>query len=161
MDEKLEKHIKDSLNHKINILNSCKIMVEYLLKNGQEQLAIDLTNRCLIHDNSKFSNEEINCFMNLKPNKETFVNPQKTLSEEEKKAIKLHWKNNKHHPEYYENVNDMEEVDILEMVCDWHSRSVEFGTDLIEFAKVRQENRFHFSKNVFEKILMYCYILNS
>jgi len=35
-------------------------------------------------------------------------------------AVKHHYKNNSHHPEYYKNgISDMSENDKLEMVCDW------------------------------------------
>ena len=46
----------------------------------------------------------------------------------------------------------MKEIDIIEMVCDWHARSVQYGTNLMEFVTVRQENRFKFPQEMYEKI---------
>ena len=54
----------------------------------------------------------------------------------------------------------MNEVDILEMCCDWHARSIQYHTDFLSFVKIRQENRFHFPKDMFDKIWKYCLILN-
>lgn len=36
--------------------------------------------------------------------------------------IETHWKNNRHHPEYFKDISNMEELDIIEMVCDWYAR---------------------------------------
>jgi hypothetical protein len=83
------------------------------------------------------------------------------LSEEQQKLVELHWKNNRHHPEYFDDVSQMEEIDIIEMCCDWHARSVQYDTDLLEFAKIRQENRFHFPEDMYKKILKYCNVLLS
>ena len=53
----------------------------------------------------------------------------------------------------------MDDVDILEMVCDWAAKSYQTNTSLLEFVKIRQENRFHFPDEMFAKILKYCEIL--
>ena len=46
-------------------------------------------------------------------------------------AIKHHFEVSKHHPEHYKNgVNDMSLVDIIEMVCDWHSSAKTRGLPL-------------------------------
>ena len=36
---------------------------------------------------------------------------------------------NKHHPEAHESINDMNEVDIIEMVCDWTAMAQELGDE--------------------------------
>ncbi len=36
---------------------------------------------------------------------------------------------NRHHPEYHADPNDMPEVDLIEMICDWTAMSLEFGQD--------------------------------
>ena len=91
----------------------------------------------------------------------SFTNANSGLDEIMKKSIELHWKHNSHHPEYFENVEDMSELDIMEMCCDWHARSQQYGTDFLSFVKTRQENRFHFPETMFEKIWNYCVILEN
>ena len=48
----------------------------------------------------------------------------KEMLESIQPAIKHHYKNNRHHPEYYKNgFQDMTELDKLEMIADWVSAS--------------------------------------
>ncbi len=46
-----------------------------------------------------------------------------------RKAIDHHMMTNRHHPEFHADPNDMTEVDLIEMVCDWTAMSQEFGQD--------------------------------
>jgi hypothetical protein len=47
-----------------------------------------------------------------------------------------HVQTNPHHPEYWSGgIDTMPRLYKAEMVCDWHARSSEFGTDLREWAK--------------------------
>ena len=36
---------------------------------------------------------------------------------------------NRHHPDFHADPNDMTDVDLIEMVCDWTAMSQEFGQD--------------------------------
>ena len=43
-------------------------------------------------------------------------------------GLALHYKNNRHHPEHFENgINDMTLIDIVEMVCDWMAAAEKNG----------------------------------
>ena len=53
----------------------------------------------------------------------------------------------------------MTELDIIEMVCDWAARSEQYGTDLLDFIKERQHNRFHFSNKVYAEVEKYCKLI--
>jgi Family of unknown function (DUF5662) len=46
-----------------------------------------------------------------------------------KLAIHHHVPVNRHHPEFHADPNDMSDVDLIEMVCDWTAMSQEFGQD--------------------------------
>lgn len=46
-----------------------------------------------------------------------------------KKAIHHHVTSNRHHPDSHANPNDMSDVDLIEMVCDWTAMAQEFGQD--------------------------------
>jgi hypothetical protein len=92
-------------------------------------------------------------------NQESFINPEVQLSAHQREIIEMHWENNRHHPEHFEDIVSMTELDIVEMCCDWYARSLQYGTDFIEFIKTRQETRFHFPEDMFNEILKYCIIL--
>lgn len=158
MSGKIDWFIKDTLLHKSMVIDSGMIMVEYLFENGDSCLAKHLLQRIVEHDNSKFTDEELFSLASLDDNT-ALKDPNSLLSDEQKRLVEIHWKNNRHHPEYFNDVSEMEEVDILEMVCDWHARSRQYHTDLMEFVKVRQNNRFHFPEPMFERIIKYCRIL--
>ena len=91
---------------------------------------------------------------------ECFKNAKYKLSKEERDIIRLHWKNNRHHPEHFNDINQMSDLDIWEMVCDWYARSLQYGTNFLEFVSTRQKNRFDFPEQQFEKIYKYCITVN-
>lgn len=83
----------------------------------------------------------------------------KSLSQVKIDSIKLHWKRNSHHPEHYESCIDMSKLDIMEMVCDWYARSLQYNTDFLEYIKEKQKTRFHFPDWMFAEIWHYCEVL--
>lgn len=154
-------HIKDNIIHKQLVLDSAYILCEYLFSINKQELGLQLIQRAVEHDNSKFNNNELFDISDIKDDFKNFKNPEQLLSENDQEKIKEHWKNNRHHPEHFSNIENMEELDILEMICDWDARSKQHNTNLIDFVKVRQNNRFHFPQKMFEKILNYCYIITN
>lgn len=159
MSNYVEDQFKDFLLHKQYILQSGHILIIHLLKTGRREEAIELTKRLAEHDNSKVLSDELDYIMKLECNKKSFTDANYCLTDAERKVIEKHWQHNPHHPEFHKNYSDMTELDIMEMVCDWHSRSVQYKTDLISFVKTRQENRFRFPEDMFRKILAYCEVL--
>lgn len=157
--QKAIKHLNDLLEHKRFILISCNIMVDWLFKQGQEELAIELVRRAIVHDNSKFSKDELSYIIQLSESNDSLTNPNYIMNDNDRKCIELHWKHNRHHPEFYSNIEDMKEIDIIEMVCDWYARSLQLNTDLMEFVYTRQQNRFKFPEKMFDMIVSYCNIL--
>ena len=57
-------------------------------------------------------------------------------------AIDHHRRVNEHHPEYWGGIDNMPELFVAEMVCDWYARSQEFGTDLREWIRGHAYERF-------------------
>ena len=157
--EKAIKQLNDLLEHKRFILISCNIMIDWLFSNGEDKLAIELVRRAIVHDNTKFHNDEIEYIIKLSEDNGNLTDPNYVMTEADKKCIELHWRNNRHHPEHFKNINEMKEIDIIEMVCDWYARSLQLNTNFMEFVYTRQENRFHFPEEMFKTILKYCNIL--
>lgn len=162
MDDLKEKqmlYIRDLINHKKYFFESAYKLSSYFLENNQEDMALEIVKRAFIHDFSKLSENEFSSFMVFKNYNSSLKNADVSYCEEEKVFLTEHWKHNRHHPEYWSDINDMSEIDIAEMVCDWHARSTEFNTDLREFIAVRQENRFQFSEEILKKVTKYVEIL--
>jgi hypothetical protein len=156
---KIYDHIRETMLHKSFVVTACVKMSEYLLRDNRMDIAIALLQRANIHDNSKLVGPELELLSSLFGNQSAFINPNIMLTDSEREIIEKHWENNRHHPEHFNNMTKMNELDILEMVCDWYARSLQYKTDFLEFVKTRQETRFHFPKEMFEKIYKYCEIL--
>jgi hypothetical protein len=156
--DRILEHIDETLIHKQYILQSARILSRYLIENGNLDAALELVKRCSVHDDSKFSPEEIYAFIKLS-NKESLKNAKATLDEATKEALKLHWENNGHHPEHFEDYSMMTDLDLMEMACDCNARSMQYDTNLLDFIEIRQEQRFHFPTDMYEKYKSYCVIL--
>lgn len=155
-----EKVFVDTLIHKKFFMKSAEILITYLTTEGAIDRAKQLKERAIIHDNSKIENyKELEALSKIIDDKSNLKNPRKPLNKYIKKSIKLHWKNNSHHPEHFKNIWDMERIDVMEMCIDWHARSLQFGTDFMEFVISKNESRFHFPDCIFSEILHYCNIL--
>ena len=158
--EKLSKEINDTLLHRNFVLRSGQYLASYLMQHGRNLDAIQLIGRCMVHDMSKIINtEEFMALASIVDDLSELSDEGHVLSEKQRKAIELHWKNNSHHPEYYDNPNDMTDLDLLEMACDIHARSKQFKTDLMKYVELQQEKRYHFGKSHYKKLTYYCKIL--
>lgn len=102
-----------------------------LLANASEH-GDELIARAKIHDASKFGPEEfipyvwLTEFHRCRRTGESFEYPA-GVEERVQQAVEHHVTANRHHPEYYADPNDMTEVDLIEMVCDWTAMAQEFG----------------------------------
>jgi len=87
------------------------------------KLQIEIGKRALEHDHSKLVQPEVSVFTKYTPKlASTTYGSEKyqAFLTEMKPALEHHYKNNRHHPEYFKNgVDDMNLIDILEMLCDW------------------------------------------
>jgi len=98
------------------------------------ELARRLLQRCCKHDLSKFQGIEWD-----------------TLHRDEEKetlrlAIHQHQQTNDHHPEYHvDGIAAMNDAQVAEMVCDWHARQSEMGTDFRSFIRVQAPKRWGFT----------------
>lgn len=151
--------IKDTITHKKIVLDAGFKISKYFFENSQIDLGIKILQRVAVHDNSKFSRKELESLSEIYKSDECFKNAKYTLSEKEKNNIELHWRHNSHHPEHFKDIEDMSKVDVVEMVCDWYARSIQYKTDLIDFIKTRQVTRFNFPEHIWEEILYYANIL--
>lgn len=109
------------------------------------------------HDNSKLLNKtEFQALTSIINDKTCLRDPNMAFSAYKQDVIELHWKNNEHHPEHYEKPQDMPRVRRIEFVCDCYARSLQYGTELLDFMNTRQVSRFHFPDDMFGEIMGYC-----
>jgi hypothetical protein len=157
------KQLQDTIKHKNNVIEIGTQLSQKLMQIGHEKLSLKLLERIYNHDNTKFSNREFYGLADNVHDKRSLknVNEDQIAKEEKMKFIKFHWFSNKHHPEYYSDVNDMKLLDILEMCCDWYARSKEFDNDPIEFFNKKQGTRWNFNKEMQETIIKHLRALKS
>lgn len=158
--EKVINQLEDTVMHKKLVLDSCLMMSKYLISEGDEDISLDLLKRASTHDMSKFEVDELKNLSEIPPNEDVFQNPEVEMSDKETSLIELHWEHNSHHPEYFDDYSEMSKLDMLEMVCDWHARSIQHNTNFLSFVRKRQKTRFHFEQNQFEFIYKYCKIID-
>lgn len=96
--------------------------------------ADELIARAKVHDASKFGPNErepyiwITEYHRCRHSGTPFDYPQ-GMECQVNQAIDHHMRTNRHHPEYHTDPNDMSEVDLIEMICDWTAMSQEFGQE--------------------------------
>lgn len=112
-------------------INECKLETAKHVSNVHTYIIriIDkLSNRGLNHDASKFKSPEIETFAKYTPklaNTTYGSDEYKMFLKEMEIALDHHYKNNRHHPEHFENgISDMNLIDIIEMICDWKAATL-------------------------------------
>ena len=116
-------------NEHIERVRRCLTLLARVTGHGDE-----LLERARAHDASKFGPEELIPYVWLteyhrcRRGGEPFEYPE-GVAEAVRRAIRHHVTANRHHPEFHADPNDMSEVDLIEMVCDWTAMAQEFGQD--------------------------------
>ena len=96
--------------------------------------AAELRRRAAAHDASKFGPDErvpyiwLTEYHRCRQLGEPFCYPR-GMEEKVRTAIQHHVTNNRHHPEFHGDPNEMSDVDLIEMVCDWTAMAQEFEQD--------------------------------
>lgn len=119
------------LNHIQNVQRFAQKLGIILIKNGEQELGRNLIANAQLHDNSKLKGIE---FDHLFAGDELLA-----------VTIQHHRNTNPHHPEYWGGIERMPEVYIAEMVCDFISRSTEFGTDVRSWIESSATKKYNFT----------------
>ena len=116
-------------NEHIERVRNCLLAIA-----DQTPHAEELRNRAEIHDASKFEDAEripyiwLTEFHRCRRNNVPFSYPN-GMEALVKNAVQHHLTSNRHHPNFHADPNEMTDVDIIEMVCDWTAMSQEFNQD--------------------------------
>lgn len=113
------------MNNKSTEYDSTKDTLEHirLVSALLKTCCMELLNRSVVHDNSKLETPEKELFDEYTPKLKDAIygsDEYKQFLIDLKPALDHHYKNNSHHPEYYENgIDGMDLFDVLEMLMDW------------------------------------------
>lgn len=119
-----DEHLDNLIRHIELVRNACTLLGRRLVKQGRSEFGRLLIARGHVHDASKFYGIEWD-YLHSGPD---------TPADELQLAIKQHVRTNSHHPEFHGGkLDQMPELDVAEMVCDWYARAQEFGTGLREW----------------------------
>jgi hypothetical protein len=116
-------------NEHIERVRRCLTLLAGVTNYGEE-----LIERGKVHDASKSGAEEripyvwLTEYHRRRRNGEPFEYPE-GVAERVEQAVRHHVTSNRHHPEFHADPNDMSDVDLIEMVCDWTAMAQEFGQD--------------------------------
>lgn len=116
----IEDHIRNLVRHINLVREACLLLGTRLIATGKREFGRILISKGFIHDASKFHGIEWD-----------YLHSGRDIPREKLDlAIKQHVMTNPHHPEYWGGVENMPDIFLAEMVCDWYGRSQEFGTSL-------------------------------
>jgi hypothetical protein len=123
-------HLRTVIRHIKLVQDATQLLGERLIDQGELKLGRQLIAKGLCHDQSKFTGIEWKALVRVEDGSDEI---SKTMLVE---AWEQHVSTNDHHPEFWKNgINDMPQICIAEMVCDWFARSQEMGTDLRAWIK--------------------------
>lgn len=89
-----------------------------------QKFSLVLMDRGEKHDNSKLQEPEFSywCKMDEEPRYRYGTKEYKDKIERYRPLFEIHWKANRHHPEYFNyHFDDVDLIDLIEMLCDWLS----------------------------------------
>ncbi len=118
-----------------------------------------LLKRAFKHDLSKYSKYEAPYFASAPELKSFFYGSQeykKMLQDTPQfdAAIKHHYANNSHHPQFYSGgIQDMELLDIIEMLCDWKASTLRNKEGDIQKSISLNQDRFEYDNNLKKKFI--------
>ncbi len=94
-----------------------------IIRSNILQIIFLLSDRGIKHDQSKFSDIELQSYIKVKDKLSQLPFGSKEYEEVKSSiqpAIDHHYKHNRHHPEHFTNgMYDMNIIDLIEMFCDW------------------------------------------
>lgn len=123
---------------------------------------IGVMERTRHHDESKYSTEEIEPYIWLTwyykqvNAKKPFTYPE-GVEDSITKAFEHHVNNNRHHPQYFDNVSEMLPLDLAEMIADHAAMSLELNNSLTEWTNTNTLKRYEWTKS--QQQLIWKYVL--
>lgn len=120
-----QEHLDNLVRHIELVRDACLLLGRRLMAQGRLEFGRLLIAHGFVHDASKFFGIEWD-YLHAGPD---------VAREDLEIAVQQHVRTNSHHPEFWGGFENMPEICIAEMVCDWYARSQEFGTGLRDWIK--------------------------
>lgn len=117
------RRLDDVQKHIRNVKDAANTLGRKLIERGEVDFGVTLIAESELHDNSKYRGIEFE-FLHRNEDGESL-----------KTAIRQHQLTNRHHPEYWSDINTMPRLYIAELACDLCARSRECLTDLREYVR--------------------------
>lgn len=138
--------IESIFKHIRNVQDNAFILGKKLISRGEVILGKMLIVNSLQHDLSKFYGIEWDDLSTEQKDKGRLST-----------AVTNHNRTNPHHPEYWGSIQQVPKIYLMEMVCDWKSRSEEFGTDIRQWINEKATKRFNFTREdaIYNQIMEY------
>lgn len=154
--ERTEKHI-ENVKKVCDALFDDEVVKEYLDDLGIEETTFK-SFHISKHDSSKFGIEEMLGYilMTEKYGRKVGYKFSKEDDDIMAKAWDHHKSVNRHHPEFFEDVEQMKQADLLEMCCDWGAMSLEFGDSVVDFMNNKAFVKYPFTTNQKGFIIFIC-----
>jgi hypothetical protein len=130
-----EEHLDNLTRHIHLVRSACSMLGKRLVNAGRVEFGRNLIARGFAHDQSKFHGIEWDYL-----HQGDDIDKTKLWD-----AIKQHVATNDHHPEFHGGIDNMPEIAIAEMCCDWYARSQEFGKDLREWIRKEAFKKYKFN----------------
>lgn len=116
----------------------------------------DLMERGELHDQSKLQNPEAEIF-DVYTSKlrdcEYGSEEYKTFLAEMKPALDHHYAKNRHHPEHFNSIDEMNLIDLVEMLMDWYAASLRHNSGNIRKSIELNKKRFNMSDDLYKILL--------
>jgi len=134
--EMFEFYTKRTGDHIARVRNNIKTILTHFSDLDEKELL----KRGKDHDASKYSEKEfipyvwLTEFHRCQNDNIPFEYPA-GIEEQVEPASEHHINNNRHHPESFNDPNEMTLIDVIEMVADWNAMSQELGTSLKDWVK--------------------------
>lgn len=137
-------HIDYLLAHIAHVRENCIKLGKAMILRGMFHEGVQLIANGHTHDLDKFFGIQWE-----------LMRKDASLSKELSLAVKEHNHTAKHHPESFGSIHKMDTVALAECICDWKSRSSEFGTSLLGYIDGDAMKRFGFTKDdpIYKKII--------
>jgi hypothetical protein len=129
----IDEHLDNLTRHISFVRESCLLLGRKFIKEGRTDFGRLLIARGFRHDASKFAGIEWD-YLHSGPD---------TPKEQLEAAIAQHVRTNDHHPEFWGGIENLPEIAICEMTCDWYARSQEFGTGLRSWIEEHAVKRYN------------------
>ena len=141
----IENTNKETHKHRINVHS-------YLLR-----VMMILAKKAEVHDLSKMESPEVEIFAEYAPKLKTTTygsDEYKGYLKEMGKALDHHYKENRHHPEHFEDgIKGMNLMDLLEMLCDWMAATMRHDDGDIHKSIEINQKRFGYSDEMKQAFL--------